>query len=174
MTPMPENPTPKAPKAPVEKTEKPSTLVPLFEMPKFDFPKFDMPKMEIPAAFREFAEKAIFQAKENYEKVKAAAEEATDLLESTYTTAAKGYSAHGLKVIENARANTDAAFDLLSEMVTAKSYAEVVEVTSGYLRKQFDVATAQAKDLAEHAQKVASETAEPIKEGFTAAFNKAA
>jgi hypothetical protein len=45
-----------------------------FEFPKFGMPNFEMPKMEIPAAFREFAEKGVSQAKENYEKMKTAAE----------------------------------------------------------------------------------------------------
>ena len=49
-----------------------------FEMPKFEMPKFEMPKMEVPAAFREIAEKGVAQAKENYEKMKSAAEEATE------------------------------------------------------------------------------------------------
>src|SRR5579864_8586969 len=35
-----------------------------FEFPKFGMPNFEMPKMEIPAAFREFAEKGVSQAKE--------------------------------------------------------------------------------------------------------------
>ena len=149
-------------------------LVPVFEMPKFEIPKFEMPKMEIPAAFREMAEKSVVQAKEHYEKMKSAAEEATDMLEGSYATASKGCSAYGLKLIENARANTDATFDLMTELATSKSIAEMVELTSGYMRKQFDALTAQAKDLTEHAQKVATETAEPMKEGFTAAIKKAA
>src|SRR4051812_41397376 len=64
--------------------------MPKFEMPKFEMPKFDIPSMEVPAAFRELAEKGIAQAKENYEKVKSAAEQATDVLEDTYSTASKG------------------------------------------------------------------------------------
>jgi phasin len=143
-------------------------------MPKFEMPKFEVPKMEVPAAFREMAEKGISQAKDQYEKMKVAAEEATDLLEETYNTCSKGCSGYGLKLIENARANCDAAFDLMTELVTAKSYAEMVELSSSYMRKQFDALTAQSKELAEHAQKVATETAEPLKEGFTSAFKKAA
>src|SRR4051794_3431539 len=50
---------------------------------KFEMPKFDMPKMEVPAAFREIAEKSVSTAKENYEKLKVAAEEATNVLEET-------------------------------------------------------------------------------------------
>lgn len=140
----------------------------------FEFPKFDMPKFEMPSAFREFAEKSIAVAKENYDKMKSSAEEATDVLEETYSTATKGCSGYGLKLIETARTNSNAAFDLYGSLLTAKSYAEVVELTTGYVRKQFDVVLAQTKDLAEEAQKVATDTAEPIKGSLTNAFTKAA
>ena len=95
-----------------------------FEMPKFEMPKFDMPKVEMPAAFREFAERGVAQAKDTYEKMKAAAEEATDVLETTYSTATKGASDYGLKVIEVARTNTNAAFDFAGEMMAAKTLSE--------------------------------------------------
>jgi phasin len=160
--------TPKAKAKPV------AVGAPAFDMPKFDMPKFEMPKFEIPTVFREFAEKGIAQAKENYDKVKSAAEQATDVLEDTYSTASKGCAGYGLKVIENARANSDATFDLMSELMTAKSYSEVVELYSAYLRKQFDAVVAQTKELSEHAQKVATETAEPIKESISSTFSKAA
>jgi len=148
--------------------------MPKFEMPKFEMPKFDMPNMEMPAAFREMAEKGVAQAKEGYEKLKTAAENATELLEDTYATASKGYSDYGLKLIETARANSNSAFDLFGEVLSAKSAAEVVELYSTYVRTQFDTVSAQAKELADHAQKVATETIEPIKESFTSAVSKAA
>src|SRR5215831_528878 len=72
--------------------------------PAFEMPKFEMPKFEVPSAFREFAEKGVAQAKENYEKVKSAAEQATDVLEDTYSTASKGCASYGLKLIEVGRA----------------------------------------------------------------------
>jgi phasin len=160
--------TPKAKSKPV------AVAAPAFEMPKFEIPKFEMPKFEVPTAFREIAEKGIAQAKENYEKVKSAAEQATDVLEETYSTASKGCASYGLKLVETTRANSDAAFDLMSELMTAKSYSQVVELSSAYLRKQFDALVAQAKELSEHAQKVATETAEPIKGSISTTFNKAA
>ena len=155
-------------------TSMPAFDMPKFEMPKFEMPKFEIPKMEVPAAFREFAEKGLAQAKENYEKMKSVAEEATETLEDTYATATKGCSGYGLKLIESTRANSNAAFDLLGELMAAKSYSEVVELSTAYMRSQFDTVTAQAKDLAECAQKVATDTAAPIKEGFSSAMNKAA
>jgi len=145
-----------------------------FEMPKFEMPKFEMPKIEFPSAFRELAEKSIAQAKEGYEKMKTAAEDATEMLEDTYAKASKGYADYGLKLIETTRANSNAAFDLMTQLLGAKSASEVVELSSGFMRTQFDTVTAQAKDLADHAQKVAAETTAPIKETLTTAFSKAA
>ena len=145
-----------------------------FEMPKFELPNFEIPKMEIPAAFREIAEKSVSQAKETYEKMKSAAEEATDMLEDTYATATKGCSDYGLKMIEVARENTNAAFDFSTQLMTVKSLSEAVELSTGYARKHFETLTAQTKELTALAQKVATETVEPLKEGVSSAFKKVA
>ena len=154
--------------------EMPKFEMPKFEMPKFEMPKFDMPNVEIPAAFREIAEKGVMQAKENYEKMKTAAEEATEMLEDSYAKASKGFSGYGLKLVETARANSNAAFDLFGEVLSAKSVSEVVELYTAFARAQFDTVNAQTKELVDHVQKVATETVEPIKESITSAFGKAA
>jgi phasin len=156
--------------APKAKTTKPMTGA--FEMPKFEMPKFEIPNVEMPAAFREFAERGAAQAKDTYEKMKAAAEEATDVLETTYSTASKGASDYGLKVIEAARVNTNAAFDFAGELMTAKTLSEMLELTSAHARKQFEAFTLQSKELGALAQKVATETAEPIKSGMNKAFSQ--
>jgi phasin len=170
---MPETMTTAA-TAPKNKPKAVASSVSAFEMPKFEMPKFEMPKMEVPAAFREIAEKGVAQAKENYEKIKSAAEEATDMLEDTYATASKGCSGYGLKLIETARTNSNATFNLFGQLLGAKSYSEVVELSTAFARAQFDTMSAQAKELADHAQKVATETVEPIKESLTSTFSKAA
>ncbi len=152
------------------RTSKPASSA--FEMPKFEMPKFEIPKVEMPAAFREFAERGVAQCKDTYEKMKAAAEEATDVLETTYSTASKGASDYGLKMIEATRTNTNAAFDFFGELITAKSPSEVIELSSAHARKQFEAFTQQGKELTALAQKVATETAEPIKSGMNKAFSK--
>jgi phasin len=139
-----------------------------FEMPKFDLPKFDFPKFEVPAAFREFAEKGVAQAKENYERMKSAAEDTTELLEEAYATATKGGAEYNLKLLEAVRTNANATFDLASQLLNVKSLSEVVELTSAHTRKQFDTMAAQTKDLTALAQKVVTETSEP----FRASVNK--
>lgn len=145
-----------------------------FELPKFDMPNFEMPKLEIPAAFREIAEKSVSQAKETYEKMKSAAEEATDVLEDTYATATKGAADYGAKLIETARVNTNSTFDFYTELMTVKSFSEMIELSTAHARKQFEVATAQTKELSALAQKVTTETAEPMKESVTKVFKKVA
>jgi len=159
---------------PKPKSAAPSFETPKFEIPHFDLPKFEVPKMEVPAAFREFAEKSVTQAKDSWEKMKAVTEEATDLIENSYSTASKGAADYGLKVIEAARTNTNATFDYATELMTVKSLSEAVELSTAHLRKQYEAMTGQAKELTALAQKVATETAEPIKQGMTSAFKKVA
>ena len=154
------------------KAAAPAPIIPMFEMPKFEIPKFDLPKVEVPAAFREIAEKSVSQAKETYEKMKSAAEEATDMLEDTYATATKGASDYGLKMIEVARENTNAAFDFSTQLMTVKSLSEMVELSTAHSRKQFEAWTAQSKELVAIAQKAATDSIEPVKESFGKAFKK--
>jgi hypothetical protein len=69
------------------------------------------------------------------------------------------------------RSNTNAAFDFAGEITAAMTLSEVVQLTSAHARKQFEVLTAQSKELSALAQKVATETAEPIKSGMNKAFS---
>lgn len=157
------------------KPAKAATVIPMFEMPKFEIPSFDnMPKMEVPAAFREFAEKGVAQSKENYAKFKATAEQNSEMLETVYTTATKGVSDYGLKMIEIARANTTSMFDFAEAMFAVKSPSEFVELSTKHARTQFETMSGQGKELAGLAQKVATDTAEPIKSGVEKAFKKVA
>ena len=159
------------------KPAKAATVVPMFEMPKFgnfEMPKFDMPKMEVPAAFREFAEKGVAQTKDAYEKIKATAEQNTEMLEACYSTASKGSTEYGLKVIEIARANTNAYFDFVGSLFGVKSPSELIELTTAHSRTQFETITEQGKELAALAQKVATDSAEPIKSGVEKALKKVA
>ena len=133
----------------------------------------DMPKMEIPAGFREIAEKGVSQAKETYEKMKSVTDEATDVIEDTFATATKGASELGLKMIEAARQNTNAAFDFATQLMTVKSLSEAVELSTTQARKQYEALAAQSKEIAAIAQKVAADTAEPVKESLGKVFKAA-
>jgi hypothetical protein len=76
------------------------------EQPKYEMPKFG--SMEMPAAFRDMADRGVAHAKDAYDKAKAAADDATNLFQHTYTAAAKGTTDYNLKVIESTRLNINA------------------------------------------------------------------
>ena len=160
--------TPGKPKA------KAGSELPKFEIPHFEIPKFEMPKMEVPAAFREMAEKSVTQCKDNWEKMKAATEEATDVIETSYATATKGFADYGLKMIEAARTNTNAAFDYAGKLMTVKSPSDVLELSTAHLRSQYEALSGQAKELTALAQKVTTETTAPLKDTVANAFKKVA
>jgi phasin len=138
------------------------------------FPQFEFPRVEFPGAYRELAEKGIAQAKQNYERAKAAAEETSELMEATYTTAVRGGSEYNLKVVEALRANFNAQFDFVRDLLTVKSPSEAVELSSAHARKSFEALSTQSKELASLAQKVSNDTAEPIKAGFNRALRAVA
>jgi phasin len=139
-----------------------------------DVPRLEGNAAEATAAFREFAEKGLGQAKDAYAKMKTAAEEATCMFETTYANASKGAADYSLKMMEMARANSNAAFDFATEMLAAKTFAQMVEISSAHTRRQIEQTAAQAKELASLAQKVVTSTAEPIKDGFSTIVKKAA
>ena len=51
---------------------------------------FPTPTFEVPAAFRDFAEKSVSQARDAYAKMKTATEDATGVVEDTFETAREG------------------------------------------------------------------------------------
>jgi len=131
-----------------------------FGLPHSETPNIDLPKMEVRGAFREFADKGVAQARHTYENAKAASEEATDLLNEIYKTAAKGAMGYNLKVIEIARNNTNTAFDYAYELMGVRSPSEFAQLSTAHARKQFEAMRAQSKELTALAQKVTTAIAE--------------
>lgn len=150
-------------------TEKPApkTTRPKLAATPFPAEPFAMPTLEVPQIFREFAEKGVAQAKGNYEKMKSAAEEATDMLEDTFETTRKGALDLHMKALDTAKTNTDAAFSFARDILSAKSLAEAIELQTAFARKQFEALSTQAKEFHELASKFASESGAPMKEAFT-------
>jgi phasin len=135
-----------------------------FEAFSMSMPKFDgtMPNLEVPAAFRDLAEKSIAQARDAYAKLKAAAEEATDMVEDTYETAREGAFAIGVKALDAAKTNSDASFALAKDLFGAKTFAEVIELQSAYARRQFDAVAAQFKEIQDLTSKLVTDTTKPV------------
>ena len=114
------------------------------------------------------------QARDNYAKFKDAAETHNGTIEAVFTSASKGASAYSAKLMEFMKANTTSALDFAQELLSVKSPTEAVELWTTHTRKQFETLTAQAKELAELSQKVATETVEPIKASASKFYKPAA
>jgi len=131
-------------------------------------------KKDAPQAFREIAEKGTTQANETYEKMNAATIETSEVIKNSYSTAVKGLQDYNKKIIEFARANTNAAFDFVQKMSGVKSPTAFIELWTEHGRKQVETLTEQTKELAALAQKVTLASAEPFKTGVTDALKRAA
>jgi phasin len=129
---------------------------------------------EVPGSLREFAEKGVSQARETYEKFKDVAQSSNETMEAVYASATKGASDYSGKLLELARANTNAAFDMAEKLIAVKSPTEAFSIWTNYARGQYETLTSQTKELVELGQKVASETVEPIKTASSKVFNKVA
>ena len=123
-----------------------------------------------PQALREMADKGTAQAKASFDKMSAATAEASGVLKNAGETAAQGLKDSHAKVLEFARANSNAAFDFANALLAVKSPSEFIQMSAERARQQFEVLSAQAKELTEHSQKVMLETAEPLKAGAAKAF----
>ncbi|PWW01372.1 phasin [Hoeflea marina] len=127
----------------------------------FEFPKFDMNKMA--DSYRELAEKSAAQGKEVYAKAKTAAEDSTKALESTLESAQAGTVELSLKAIEAMRVNSDLSLSHMEAMLGVKSVAQMIELQTGFFRKQAEVMADQAKMMQETARKVAENVSRPVK-----------
>jgi phasin len=155
------------------RTNQPKTNGHANERRGFDLPPlFDLPKMAMPGIFGGIAEQSALRARENCEKMKAASGEMADVLRQTYSTNAKGATDYGIKVIEISGVNTNSAFDFLTNLAGTKSLSEFIQLSAAQGRKNFEAASAQNKELWDLVQKVATETAEPIKNGVTRVLQK--
>ena len=124
------------------------------------------PALELQANVRKAAEKGVEETRVAFERVKAAAEDASGSFEKSYTTASKGLLEFHGRAVDAMRANADAGFDFLKSIFTVKSVSEAITLNSEHARKQFEAVSFQAKDLATFAQKITTDAIEPIKSTF--------
>lgn len=127
----------------------------------FEFPTFDVSKMT--DNYREMADKSVNQTKEAYAKAKAVAEDATKAMETTLETAQAGTVELSLKAIDAARGNVEHSLSHMEALLGVKSVAQMIELQTGFFRKQAEMMADQAKTMQETARKVAEDVVKPTK-----------
>ncbi len=123
-----------------------------------------VPAVEVPPALRELAEKNLAAYRENYEKLKASTTQINSALESSYENAGKGVAEYNARVLEALQSNINSTFDFYNSVINAKSVAELVELSTGHARQQFETVSGQVKDLSALAQKVATDSSQQLKD----------
>ncbi len=162
------------PKFELPKFEMPKFEIPGLDLSKFEFPGLELPKFDVPSldagemseTFRGFAEKALEQAKANFDKFKSASEEAADALEDTYEATRAGVVEYSNKSIDAVKTNSNAALGHAKDMLGVKTFAEAIELQSSFVRQQYEAMSAQAKELQDLATKLAGEAAKPAKDAL--------
>jgi phasin len=117
----------------------------------------------VPEGVRALAEKNVAQSRETYDRSKDAFDASLTTFERSFDAAGQGAAAFNRKIIDIARRNVDASFDLASSLAKAKNLADIVELQTAFWRKQFGVLTAQAEEVRALSTKVAADAAQPIK-----------
>jgi phasin len=129
-----------------------------------EFPTFDAEKTT--DQFRAFTEKSVEQSKEAFAKIKTGAETAQKAFESTFETARSVGSEFSLKSIATARTNAETGFAHLEALVGARTFSEVIELQTAFLRTAVESAVEQAKEFQSVSTKAATDVSKPFKDVF--------
>jgi phasin len=130
--------------------------------------------VEVQENVRRLTEETVDQTRAAYARLKAIAEDATGSLEATYAAASSGMKDLHSVAMEAMKANTDAAFEFFKAMLGAKDLSDAMKLQSEHARKQMEALNAQAKDIGAAAQRLAAQSAEPLKATLGKGFGLAA
>ena len=136
--------------------------------------RFDVPFFNIQAIFGNLAEQGATRAKASFAQVKTASEEMTEALCDACSTNARRAGDYSTRVIAISNANTTSALEFSSQLADARSFVDLVNLSIAQSRKTFEATSAQNRELWDLAQKVATETAEPIKQSLNRVLRRAA
>ena len=125
-------------------------------------------------SFRQAVEKGLAESRAAYTRVKEAADEATNALETSVTSAAQGMIDFNTKALDVLRVNFDAGVDFAKAAINSKSVGELVSLHSEHASKQAEALAAQVKEFGDLTQKIAAATAAPIKDHVAKTFRLSA
>jgi phasin len=117
----------------------------------------------IPEGVRALADKAVAQTRAAYDRSKDAFDASLTTFERSFDAAGQGAAAFNRKIVDIARRNVAANFDLATSLAGAKNLTDIVELQSAFWRKQFGVLTSQAEEVRALSATVTADAAEPIK-----------
>src|SRR5512132_2837890 len=112
----------------------------------------------IPEGVRALAEKNVAQTRQVYDRSWDAFDASVATFEKSFDAAGQGAAAFNRTIIDIARRNLDASFDLAKSLAGAKNLTDMVELQTAFWRKQFGTLTAQAEEVRELSTKVTADS----------------
>ena len=126
----------------------------------------------IPENIQAFAEDSVNKSREFYQKLNETAQENVNSAEGFMLASHAGAKSVSEKIMQNAAANTESAFDAAQSMARAKTLPEAARLQADFMQQQTVAAALQTKELFELSSKVAKQTFESINKVTAASFEK--
>jgi phasin len=130
------------------------------------------PTFDVPEAVRSFAEQGVNQSREAYGRMKAASEEATDMMEESFETTRESMREVQFKALDAAQSNAEATFELARKLLTVSSVAEAMQLQSTFARERFEAFVDYSKEMQSTFSKVGAEASKPAKVMFDRALSQ--
>jgi hypothetical protein len=123
---------------------------------------------KIPAEFsadeaRKAAEKGLAQSRDAVEKLHVATKNALGAFDTSASIIAKGLSEFNAKAFEAFQANSALTFEYFDALTGTKTVSDAIALAPAHAGKQIQALKDQTRDLSSLAQKIAQESAEPLK-----------
>jgi phasin len=114
----------------------------------------------IPEGVRAIAETTVAQTRDVYHRSQDALDASIATFERTFDAAGREATAFNRKIINMARRNVDAVFDLAKSLAGAKDLADLVELQRTYWQEQFSILSDQAREVSTLSDEVTAAAAE--------------
>jgi hypothetical protein len=92
--------------------------------------------------------------------------EAVERMQESTSQATESFRDYQLKVLAAAQANINGVFEYVQDVLNARSFPELVEISTSHSQRQMGRLTEQAREIARAAQQMAIEGARPLGRGF--------
>lgn len=126
----------------------------------------------IPENIQALAEESVAKTREAYDKLSAVAKDNAKVMEQMLAANQASARTIGEKVVGNAVANTEAAFDAAAAIARAKTLPEAARLQLDFVQKQFAVASAQTKDILAMSAEAAKQTYETMHAATAKSFEQ--
>ena len=133
---------------------------------------FEAPRFEVPEMVRSFAEQGLTQSREAYGRMRAATEEATDVMQQSLETTRDSMRDFQFSTLDMAKANADATFDLFRRLLTVTSVADAVQLQTTFARERFEALVDYSKNAQSSLTKAGTEAARPARAMFDRAVSQ--